>query len=182
MAQKMFNVRRWAQLEDGKVLTFPSPRKRKVVIDVNSTGESQLWYISEDGEALFLALVRGRDTLDFITDGKFSLSCLGDECWVYTVDGENIAYEDPSSISFTKIVERRARNPELMEIEARLMQNITRRLAAQSREQEAYFERRERLIAHQQQHAAALASANAAAEQESDEAAERSGDEDAASG
>lgn len=141
--QRIYNVENWVVIEPGQVLEYPSERPRLVRLEVNSSGESQLYMLNAANEAFFLALVKGRDTIEFVSSGKFSLSVAGTECSVYTVDGSNIAHTVEAPVSFTRIVERRRRNPELEYIAAQMQANMARMLAQQSEEREKVYERRE---------------------------------------
>lgn len=142
--QRIFNVDRWVVIEPGQVLEYPSERARLVRVEVNSTDVANLFLLKPDGEAFHLARVCGRDTIEFVSPGRFSLSAADGAISVYTVDGTtgHVTVEGPQS--FTTIVERRRRSPE-MDAMMRMMQtNVERRLAQQADELTAQFERRER--------------------------------------
>lgn len=143
MVQRIFNVTKWKRLEEGQVITFDNPRPRVVRLDVNSPGDSELYYIDGAGEVSFLALVRGRDIVEFTTDGAFQLSVSGNDCSIYTADGAITAHKAVDAVSFTRIVERRARNPEFERMQWEMMQNINRRLEQQKNELEYTYRRRE---------------------------------------
>lgn len=160
--QKLYNINKWQCLEAGKVLSFPQTKPRAVRVDVNCPGECEIHYVNGDGETTFLALVRGRDTLDFTTDGKFAITITGNDLWVHTIDGEDLSFEIIDPVIFTRIVARRARSPEMEMMEARMMQNINRRLERQQNELAGNYERRARIL--EEKHAAALAAASAARE------------------
>ena len=138
--QRLFNVNKWVELNEGKGVTFPGDRPRVVRLEVNSPGETFLYIhqdnddASDDVDTSFLARVCGRDTLEFHVSGKFSLSSEGPPCNIYTVDGDNIAFENLTPTIFTKIAERRARNPELEYIAAKMQANMERRLEQQAHE------------------------------------------------
>lgn len=144
MTQRLFDVNKWTLLEEGKVLRYPSAKPREVKLEVNAPGDSELSYVSDSGEVKFLALVRGRDRVEFHTDGRFGLTVQGNDCYIYTVDGIDISTTILDPVIFTRIVERRARNPEFVAMELRMMQNIQRRLDSQKHELVGYYERRER--------------------------------------
>lgn len=143
MVQRIFDVKKWTRLEEGQVLGFKSERPRVLRLDVNSPGDSELFYIDAAGEVVFLALVRGRDTVEFVTDGPFSLSVSGNDCMVYTQDGDETVHTALDSPSFTRIVERRARNPEFEAMQWAMMENINRRLDKQKEDLERVYRRRE---------------------------------------
>lgn len=142
--QRMFNVDRWLVIEPGQVLEYPSPRPRLVRIEVNSPDVANLYLLNADQEAFHLARICGRDTVEFVSPGAFSLTAADGALSVYTVDGTSVAHTVDAPQSFTKIVERRKRSPEL-ELIARMMNsNMERRLAQQAEELSAQYERRER--------------------------------------
>lgn len=143
--QRIFNVDRWAVIEPGQVLEYPSERARLVRLEVNSADVANLYLLNEDGEAFHLARVCGRDTVEFVSPGKFSLSVADGACSVYTVDGTSVAHTVEAPVSFTRIVERRRRNPEIEQIAHMMSQNMERRLAQQAGELQAQYERRERV-------------------------------------
>lgn len=141
--QRIFNVENWLVIEPGQILEFPHDRPRLVRLEVNSANESHLYVLNEASEAFFLALVKGRDTIEFVSSGKFSLSVAENECSVYTVDGSNISHTVEAPVSFTRIVERKRRNPELELIAAQMAQNMNRIMEQQAAEREAVYRHRE---------------------------------------
>lgn len=142
--QKIYNVENWVVIEPGQVLEYPADRPRLVRLEVNAAAESQLYMLNASNEAFFLALVKGRDTIEFVSSGKFSLSVAENACSVYTVDGSNISHTVEAPVSFTRIVERRRRNPELEIIAAQMAANMNRIIEQQANEREAEYARRER--------------------------------------
>lgn len=140
--QRMFNLSKWAELGEGQSIWFPSTRPRVVRMDVNAPGDARLYVVQEGGEPAFLARVVGRDVLEFFVEGAFGLVTEGSTVNVYTIDGDNWAYEDPDPIVFTRVTERRPRNLELEYITMMMSQNVEKRLASQAREMERRFEQR----------------------------------------
>lgn len=135
--QRMFNLDKWTRLDKGKGLEFTNPRPRNVRLEVNSPVKAALHVIDEHGEDHFLALVEGRETVEFGTTGAFSLTSDA-ECNVYTADGADISSVVVEPVILTKIAERRARNPELEYLQRVMYENMERRIAAT----EADFARR----------------------------------------
>lgn len=142
--QRIFNVNKWVTLSSKKALEFSSKRPRVVRLEVNSPGESFLYVtmLGED-EDHFLARVVGRDTVEFYSSGAFTLSVEEGECNVYTVDGSDVSHVNLAPKVFTRLAERRKRNPELEYIAHTMQINLERRLAKQANELRAEFERRE---------------------------------------
>lgn len=141
--QRIFNINKWSLIPDGKAATFSGDRPRRVNLEVNATGLTNL-YIVKDGTQTFLARVNGRDTVEFYIDGAFSVGSTGADCYIYTVDGDTFEWVDVDLTSFAVIRERPQRNYELEYIAARMAENMNRRLEAQAREIEASVERRYR--------------------------------------
>lgn len=146
--QRMFNIDKWAHLTQGTRMELPSVKARKVRLEVNTPAETQLYLVPHgedgepDGELVFLALVRGRDTIEFHTTGKVSVLSDGADCFVYTADGDDISSTIEAPVIFTKIMERRPRNLELERIAHEMQANMLRNQAAQAAELEALYERR----------------------------------------
>lgn len=141
--KRMFNLDKWTLLPEGKAMSFDLDRPRLVRIDVNPTGPVNLYVLTGD-DTRFLARVVERDVLEFTVDGAFGLVADGDPVAIYTVDGQSWNFVDPAPEVFTRIHERRARNPELELIVAKMQQNMERRLAQQFDDVTAASERRER--------------------------------------
>lgn len=142
MTMKLFNLNKWTRLAAGQQLDLPGERPRKVVLEVNAGGEARLDYVDPNGEVQFLAMVYGRETLEFIVSGKFSVITDTDDTFIYTADGISVHHVVEAPESFVRIMEKRARNPELERIAFQMNQNMHRRLEQQSDELNAMFERR----------------------------------------
>lgn len=132
--QRMYNLDKWTRLDEGEALSFDNPRPRNVRLEVNAPQETALYVADGSGEVHFLALVKGRDTLEFGSSGAFQLTVEGSGLMVYTADGADISHEELGAVSFTKVVERRRRNPELEQLAYMMQQNMERRLAQSERE------------------------------------------------
>ena len=147
--QRLFNLDKWQVMPEGRALKFDTDRPRVIRLDVNSSGPTNLYVMwrgqvdEEHAEATFLAHVHGRDVIEFHTPGAFALVCDGEPCSVYSVDGDVWTLVDPAPEIFTRIHERRVRNPDLELIVAKMQQNMERRLAIQADELRAVIERRE---------------------------------------
>lgn len=161
--QRLFNVTKWRRLCEGQAVPFPSERPRVVRLEVNAPRAVGLYILDvPSGEMVFLARCEGRDTVEFHVGGAFSLVADG-EVYLYTPQGETIHHVNEDPEIYTRITERRQRNPELDAIARAMNLNIERRLAAQRDE----FNERIRVL----QRDRALASRRAA-----DEAAKPSGE------
>lgn len=91
----------------------------------------------DDGKAVtFLALVKGRDCLEFSVDGAFDLMVEGGNANIYTVDSSDIATRIVDPVIFTKIAQRRQRNPELEWMMFQQRRNQEERLLRAEKEME----------------------------------------------
>lgn len=152
--QRMFNLRKWSELRDGGALSYKSVRARIVKFDINCATEVSLHLrypegayatraasdiaesaavdeIIAPGTTFFLALVKGRETIETFVDGQVELLAVGGNCYVYTADGDDVSSVVLEPVIFTRIAERKARNPELEAIERRMYLNQEKRLQQQ---------------------------------------------------
>lgn len=142
MTQQMMNLSKWKWLTEGELARFTGIKPRAVRLDVNAPDKIKMFIRYDDGEPVFLALVEGRDRIEFGVDGAFDLYIEGGECAFYTVDGSDWSVEKVDHRSFTRIMERRVRNPELEKLMHLQQVNLERRLAQQERDFEKRLERR----------------------------------------
>lgn len=125
-------------------MNFAEERDRKIRLDVNAAGEATLYYVDGDGETTLLGLVCGRDVLEFQTHGgAFSIAIEDADCWVFTIDGEDVSFQVPEAVTFTRLVERRQRNPEVEMMQYMMNRNMQILLESQRDELEQMFNRRE---------------------------------------
>ena len=90
--------------------------------------------------------MKGRDTLEFtVPEGTFELYPAiedGGQCFVYSIDGEDVSAISKDAESFTKIMERRPRNYELERMQWEMQANMRRMLEGQASELSKLVERR----------------------------------------
>lgn len=144
MTIQMMDLRKWQPLAEGEVARFHKENARTVRIDVNTTHPVLLYVAQKDEDAEFLCKVDGRDRVEFSVDGPFDLTADGGEVRFYTVDGADFTMEKVDHDSFTRIVQRRERNPEMERMMYLMHQNTEKRIATTIHELEASYERRER--------------------------------------
>lgn len=155
--QKMFNLTKWRGIEEGEVITFADTRPRTVRLEVNAPTEVQLFIGSGDADMDFLALVKGRDVIEFSAEGAFSLTVDGGMCNIYTADGDDISVHAVDPVSFTRIVERRQRNPELEHMMMVMQINVEKRLAQQAEDFQLRLNRERRIAERNARREAAAA-------------------------
>lgn len=180
--QRMFNLREWTEIADGGSLSFHSARPRIVRFEVNTPDEVLMHicypdgiYVThppenigeagsteevlEPGTVQFLAKVTGRETIETFVEGAFDLVVQGGTLYVFTADGTEVHATVTDPIIFTKIAERKARNPELERIERRMYLNQERRMQQQADDMERRYGRlltaAEERVRHAEQRATA---------------------------
>lgn len=146
MTIKLNSIARWRPAQE-KVLTFEGHGARRIRLHVNSPGTTLAWLVHDKGELQFLARVDGFQTIEFHAEGNVSISLDGNDVWWSCAETEPTHVEIVDPHIFTKIANRRHRNPELEEIEYRMMMNMERRLASQQAEFEEALARRRKEIA-----------------------------------
>lgn len=136
MVQRLFNIDKWTTLVEGEAYLLPTDEEgklRRVRLEVNAPDPVRLFLIEPDQESVrFLARVDGRDCVEFVASGTLRLVVEGGPIGIYTVDGDDISFEVAAPVIFTKIMERRRRNPDLEYIAAKMNANMERRLAQQA--------------------------------------------------
>lgn len=140
--QRLHNVDKWFEVAAGKAVNFASAEPRKVRLDVNSEGVSNLFYADGNGVVTFLAAVQGRDVIEFSSTGEFSIQVEGDDCWMYSIDGEVISFVIEDAVKLTKLIERRPRDPALELMQYQMRRNMDERMQQIRDEMERSFDRR----------------------------------------
>lgn len=132
--QRIRDISKWLVVHAGSKLDFPNEKPRRVRMEVNAPTAARIDYISRDGGVKFLALVQGLDTVEFETEGAFSLSFDADELYIYSSEAEIVHSTVEAPESFTRIMQgRRARNPELEALMHQMNRNFERQLEKQAR-------------------------------------------------
>ena len=155
MAIKLNALARWASLPHGKQLVLagkPTGGDRRVRLSLN-VGEATKVYVSDEGgEERLLAVVQpGLETIEFSAPGRLHVHTDardGAEVWIQTAETEPTFVEVVDPVVFTRIANRRHRNPELEEMMYRMQLNVERRIAATRDEMEAAYERRRKEEEH----------------------------------
>lgn len=137
MAVKLENLSKWTRLPVGKPLALDGKQDRWIRLHVNCAVPTHFTAVpftedsEEPGDPVFLAVVQGRETIEFVASGYVEIIVTGeDDIFYFTPDGDQIAVEFEDARSFTKIASRRARNPELEYLMYKQQQNIERRMTA----------------------------------------------------
>lgn len=146
MTIKLNSLSRWSVLKNTDAIMFAGSdvAERRVRINFNLEGVTA-FYIEQGGEERFLVTLQpGLETVEFNAAGSFAVFAEAGSAAVHyqSADLEPTFAEIVDPVIFTRIANRRHRNPELEEIMYRMQANMERRLAQQAGELEAAFERR----------------------------------------
>lgn len=134
----------WTLMGAGNSLALPCEHEENRRVRLNVNCEEPTWlYVDHGGSFVpqfVAALPAGCETLEFVARGDLVVSFVTDDAasqvWVQTSELEPNVVPNPNAVSFTEIVARRARNPELEMMQALARQNERRMrdmLEAQSR-------------------------------------------------
>lgn len=148
-AIKIGDIAKWNKA-DARLLVFAGRGARRIRLHINSPSVAVLWLESEDGDddsAQFLARVEGYKVVEFHALGTVRVSIEGADVWWKCTEAEPTAVKIVDPVVFTRIIERRHRNPEVEMMMHMMQQNIERRLSAQQTEMEQYLARREQQLA-----------------------------------
>lgn len=146
MVLKLNSLSRWSELPANKAIVFAGSDvgERTVRLNLNLEGVTSFFIGIDDEERFLVTMEPGVDTVEFSATGTFRVYAEeGSGAVLYqSADLEPTFSEVVDPVIFTKIANRRHRNPELEEMMFRMNQNLERRLAQQADEFEAAFERR----------------------------------------
>ncbi|THF60017.1 hypothetical protein [Ollibium composti] len=147
MTIKMDSVVRWTLLNSGEVINFDKPGgdgERRVRLNLLLENKTRLYLENGDGPRLLAVAGPGRETIEYSIAGVHAVYPEPDvgEVYYQSAETEPAYAEVVDPVIFTKIAQRRHRNPELEEMMFLMNQNMERRLAQQSAEIEAAYQRR----------------------------------------
>lgn len=124
---------RWVRLTD-KGIKFPVKEPRKIRLEVLAENPVKLYV--EDGKAkpVYIGSFEGYDVVQFNVTGDARLQADGAGALVWTGEFQDQIIEIPEAVSFTRMMTRRQRNPELEALQHRMQMNMERRLAQVQRD------------------------------------------------
>lgn len=135
--QKIGNVTKWRPLEaDGSSAVMFPGEERVVRIEVTSGEPAKLFIeyesVDDDDKPVmreqFLARIEGFDRLEFTVPGDFKLYVEGSDIMYNCVDGDLVYNVVVAPVIFTRIANRKARNPNLEMMEYNMRLNLERRM------------------------------------------------------
>lgn len=146
MTVKLNSLARWASLPSTDAIVFEGSDvgERRVRINFNLEGVTTFFIGDDGGEEFLCTIGPGLETVEFNVAGAFKVYAEKGSGVVHyqSADLEPTFHEIADPVIFTRIAQRRHRNPELEEMMYRMQANIERRLAAQADEMEALYARR----------------------------------------
>lgn len=146
MTIKLNSLKRWRLLEPKAAITFKGVAdvERRVRLNVNLESVTTLFVGSEKQQQLLCTAGPGVETIEFNMSGDFNVFAEAGSGRVHyqSADLEEAHVEIPDPEIFTRIAQRRHRNPELEEMMYRMQLNTERRLAQQAEEIKAAFDAR----------------------------------------
>lgn len=141
MVVKLNALDRWMLLESGKAIGFvkTGDTARRVRLEVNCAAPTVFHIENEDGPRLLAAVPAGLEVIEFSMAGDFAVFPQegAGEVHYRTAEAEPTHHVVVNPVVFTKLAQRRHRNPELEAIMYRMQENMERRLAAQHAETQA---------------------------------------------
>lgn len=138
MVVRIHNTSKWSLVKAGGVLELLGQGQRNVRLEVNCPAPTRLDLVYAGDKTVFLAVAEGHEVIEFVAeDDCYIMPTTDDDFWFFTNDGDQIAVENPHEVPFTKIADRRARNPELERMMFKMEQNVMRRLEAAAAERQA---------------------------------------------
>ncbi|MDA5632826.1 MULTISPECIES: hypothetical protein [Rhizobium/Agrobacterium group] len=147
MVVKLNSLSRWSPLDNTNSIKFSgtADSERLVRIQFNLESVTTFYVGKDEADADLLCTIGpGQETVEFYAAGDFYVFAEKDAGIVHYRSAvfEPTFSEVVDPIIFTKIANRRHRNPELEEMMYRMQENMERRLAQQAHEFDAALERR----------------------------------------
>lgn len=152
------DIHKWVPVDAKEGIVFHNRNPRPITLDFNVDGEASMYILVGDEKTpYFLGLVKGRQTLKFVTPDKFVLvnKTIDVNAYVLSRDSTKVHREVLDEEIFTTLHEPRAVDPDVQRMMDKINIGVQRRLAAQ----EAHYER---MLAHERENSAAAAAAVAA--------------------
>lgn len=148
MTIKLGSLARWRPYMGAAVcLAGQQHRERCIRLHFNCESETAIYrvFADTDDQQLIAVVPAGLETVEFHAAGEvrfIAVPISGTEVWYQTADIEPTYAEVNDPVIFTRIANRRHRNPEIEEMMFRMQMNMERRFADQAHEFEAALQRR----------------------------------------
>lgn len=129
-------------------MIFKNAHRRGVRLEVLAEEPANL-FVHYGGKAFFIGGFDGYDVVQFQVPGVFSLTAKGGPVSVWTAEMDTTAVEIPDKVSFTRIMTRRARNPELEAMMQVVQRTVDQRIAMVQRDATLQIAAERRQEAHE---------------------------------
>lgn len=126
-------ITRYVELTD-KGIQFPEESGRSIRLDVLAEKPVSLYLKVGKDTPAFIGHFHGYDVVKFTVDGPCFLQADGPGCKIFTTEFQSEVIDLPDAVSFTRVIERKVRNPELERIELKMRENMERRLQQVTRD------------------------------------------------
>lgn len=141
---RIHDVAGWTRCVPGKEIVLAGDKGRKIILEANCPEPTRFDLVGGDDKVTFLAVIHGLDAIEFYSDDPHVVIAPTTDAdfWVFTNDGEYVGYEPDRSPpeqggiggTYTRLMQRRARNPEFERLQARMRLNEWRRDQQQAAE------------------------------------------------
>jgi hypothetical protein len=144
------NLDKWVRVAPGEGYEFAGRNQRTTTLEIRAETSTSVYLYRPEKEGIdpiFLCNVDGYQKVRFrMPEGRWAVC--GDEgaaLYVATIETEAASIAFPDTVIFTKIAERRARDPRLEMMMFKMNQNLERRLQAQRAEDNRALEQRRKV-------------------------------------
>lgn len=140
MSYDLADLEKWRRVPSNATgLIFTNDLPREVRLQVLAEQPTRL-YVEHGEHRHFIGIVCGYEVIKFQMTGPFSLVADAVGCVVWTPEIESAgAVEIPEAVSFTTMMTRRQRNPQLEMMMHKMQQNMERRIARTERDLQLRF-------------------------------------------
>lgn len=126
------DLSKWRRLNDAGI-EFGNDKPRKVRLELLAAEPTRLGVIAKGlpqfKGGMHIGTILGYEVISFQIDGPFKLVADGEGCFVWTPELEGmIAHTIPDAVTFTTMMNRRERNPQLELMMHKLNANVERRM------------------------------------------------------
>lgn len=126
------DLSKWRRLNSAGV-EFPNDKPRKVRLELLAAEPTHVGVVAKGLPAfrngMHIGTIMGYEVISFQIDGPFKLIADTNSAFVWTPELEGvIAHEIPDAITFTTMMNRRERNPQMELMMHKLNQNVERRM------------------------------------------------------
>lgn len=141
MAITLNNLDKWKRVESGEIIVFAGEKLRRIRLQLNTSARTNVHVLGADAVPQFIGTVDGFDVIDFQYQGDLELLMASEgEVWLYSGEMEFTAKVIEDAESFTKVYERKARNPDLEYMLHRMQATQEQRIAQLADVYERRFE------------------------------------------